>query len=148
VHRRHDHARSLGWRSAPLLALLVVTAVAACSGGGPECAPSEVFATEAGPEDAVDDSSPGAPEVGEARLLHEEGAYAFFLVEQSELRGQVCVWVEQDAAFLSSGCSAQGVDLWAGPDGGVGVVYDAKGDVEREAPSSYHVVDSCLAVNT
>ncbi|WP_139315873.1 hypothetical protein [Cellulosimicrobium sp. CUA-896] len=110
-----------------------------------------MFETEAGPEDAIDTSAEAADEFGEARLLHEEGAFAFFLVEQPETRGQVCVWVEQDAAFLSSGCSSQTVDLWAGLDGGgvgVGVVYDVKGDVERRAPGSYRVVDPCLAVNT
>jgi hypothetical protein len=146
VHRRHDHARSLGWRSAPLLALLVVTAVAACSGGGAECAPSEVFETEAGPEDAVDVAHPDAPEVGETRLLHEEGDYAYFLVEQVELPGQLCVWIERGAEYLMSGCGGSPVRSTSDHPESVGVIYDARGDVENEAPSAWRVVDSCLAI--
>ncbi len=143
---RHDTRRGATSRLAPALALLLVGALAACSGGGPECAPSDVFETDAGPEDVIDTTAEAADEVGEARLLHEEGDYAYFLVEQPEARGQTCVWVERESAYVSSGCSTQGVTLMSDSRDGMGVAYDARGDVESEAPSGWRVVDSCLAI--
>ncbi|MFC8923757.1 hypothetical protein [Cellulosimicrobium sp. NPDC057127] len=133
-------------RVALAFALLLVGAITACSGGGSECAPSDVFETEAGPGDSVDTTAEAADGLGETRLLHEEDGYAFFLVDEPELRGEVCVWVERDATYVAHGCSSQGVKMMTGSDGGVGVVYDVRGDVERQALGSYHVVDSCLAV--
>lgn len=131
----------------PAFALLLVGAITACSGGGSECAPSQVFETESGPEDAVDTTAEAADGLGETRLLHEEGRDAYFLVEQLDAPGSVCVWIERDAEFVMSGCGgAQVTTMGNDPDALLGAAYDAHGDVESVAPGPWRVVDSCLAI--
>ncbi|WP_069385922.1 hypothetical protein [Cellulosimicrobium cellulans] len=147
MHRRLDQPHGLRTRLAPALAVLLVATVAACSAGGSECEPSRVFEAEAGPDDEVGVASPHAPEVGETRLLHDEGGYAYFLVEQPDAPGSLCVWIEHDAEYLLSACGGPRVTTTSDdPEHVVGATYDARGDVELEAPSDWRVVDSCLAI--
>lgn len=87
------------------------------------------------------------PEVDEARLLHEEGGFAYFLVEQPDAAGSLCVWIERDAEYVMSACGGPRVTTTSDdPDHVVGATYDARGDVGLEAPSDWRVVDSCLAI--
>lgn len=145
--------RDLGPRRRAVLpvALVLITAAAtvSCGTGTSACDPSRVLATEAGPEDSVDVSSPDVDPVsiGETRLLHEQDGYAFFLAESLEPDTAFCLWIERDGAFIGSGCGGPAIRTSLPPEQ-VSAAYDAGGDVDAGAPGGWDWTDGCLAVST
>lgn len=145
--------RDLGSRRRAVLpvALVLITAAAtvSCGTGTSACDPSRVLATEAGPEDSVDLSSPDVDpgSIGETRLLHEQDGYAFFLAESLEPDTAFCLWIERDGAFIGSGCGGPTIRTSLPPEQ-VSAAYDAGGDVAARAASDWDWTDGCLAVST
>ncbi len=140
-----------GHRSVVPVALVLLTAAAtvSCGTGTSACAPSQVLATEAGPEDSVDVSSSDLDlnSIGETRLLHEQDGYSFFLAESLDNGTDFCLWIERDGAFIGSGCGGPTIQTSLPPEQ-VSAAYDAGGDVTAHAPSGWDAVSECLAVST
>lgn len=151
LHMSSRRDQGLVHRSLLPVALVLLTAAVtvSCGTGVSACDPSQVLATEAGPEDSVDLSSSDVDpdSIGETRLLHEQDGYSFFLAEPLEQGTAFCLWIERDGAFIGSGCGGPTIQTSLPPEE-VSAAYDAGGSIASLAPSDWDAINECLAVST